>query len=350
MSRRAVVVSPAPGTRDGGVEQHCGLVGDALRDAGWDVVETGAPDRDRGSWSRRLGLTAPRAAYAAGRTARGRGADLVITNGTLGAGAPRGVPHVHVFHGTMAWHVRHGERSLPRRERLRRGVSQSLAEILSARGATTVAVAEQVAREVRTTYRRRVDHVIPLGIDLERFAPRDRADARARLGLPADGRLVLFVGRIEERKGGDLLAPVCAAAGATLVVAGRPDPEPPAIALGQLGHDALPWVYAAADAVLFPTRYEGFGYVALEALACARPLVTTPTGWSADLPARVPGFAPWVVPPAVEPLAGALRRALDGEQDELLAAAGSLVAAEHGLDRFAARWVELAERVVDRRG
>lgn len=341
---RAVIVSPNPGTRDGGVEQHCGLVGDALTAAGWDVEEAGATGRAYGTWSRRCGLTAPRAAYAAGRTARGRHADLVITNGTLGAGAPRDVPRIHVFHGTMAFHVRLGEPSLPQRERVRRGVSQGLAEVLSARGAVKVAVAEQVAREVRTSYRQRVDEVIPLGVDVERFLPLDRAQARARLGLPRAERLVLYVGRPEERKGGDLLAPVCAAAGATLVVAGQPAPDPPAIALGQLGHDDLPWAYAAADAVLFPTRYEGFGYVALEALACGRPLVTTPTGWSADLPAKIPGFAPFVVAAESEPLAAALRAALDGAQDTLLDPARALVHAEHGLDDFAARWVDLAAR------
>lgn len=350
---KAVIVSPNPGSRGGGVEQHCGLVGDALRADGWDVEEVGPPTTDLGNWSRRLGLTAPRVAFAAGRAARDRGADLVITNGTLGAGAPSsrdGAARIHVFHGTMAWHVRAGERSLPARERWRKGISQSLAEVLSARGATTVAVAEQVAREVRGTYRGRIDHVIPLGVDLDRFVPHDRTAARQRLGLPADDRtLVLYVGRVEDRKGGDLLATVADRAGATLVVAGLPEPPPPALALGQLGHDDLPWAYAAADAVLFPSRYEGFGYVALEALACERPLVTTRTGWSADLPGRLPGFAPFVVAPEEEPLTAALRAALAGEQDALLPDAAALVRAEHRLDTFAERWVALARTSVQAR-
>lgn len=344
MSRHAVIVSPAPYGRDGGVERHCALVGEALTADGWTVEEVGPGAVAAGVWSRRLGLTAPRVAYAAGRAARGRRADLVITNGTLGAGAPGDVPRIHVFHGTMAWHVRLGERNLPVREVWRRGVSQSAAEVLSARGATTVAVAEQVAREVRRTYRRRIDRVIPLGVDLARFVPHDRAEARRRLGLPADAQLALYVGRIEHRKGGDLLEPVCAAAGATLVVAGRPAPAT-GIGLGQVAHDELPWAYAAADAVLFPTRYEGFGYVSLEALACGRPIVTTPTGWAADLPARIPGFAPFVVAPETGALAAALQRALAGGQDALLAEAGALVREEHALATFAERWTRLAAEV-----
>src|SRR5438094_8059181 len=37
-------------------------------------------------------------------------------------------------------------------------------------------------------------HVIPSGLDLEQFRPIPREEARARLGLPLDKRLVLFVG------------------------------------------------------------------------------------------------------------------------------------------------------------
>jgi glycosyltransferase involved in cell wall biosynthesis len=97
--------------------------------------------------------------------------------------------------------------------------------------------------------------------------------------------------------------------------------------------------------VLFPSRYEGFGYVALEALACERPLVATTTGWAAELPRRVPGFAPFVVAPEVEPLSVALRSALAGGQDALLGAAARLVRERHGRERFAEQWRALADRV-----
>lgn len=343
-ARTAVIVTPTPGRYDGGVERHVALVSAALQTHGWRVCEVG-PRRDHMSpWRRRLGLTPLLTARDAGSAARGRGAALVISNGSLGWGGPRGVPHIHVFHGTMPAHVWRGEAHRVLRDRVRGAVAGGAAEALSAAGATKVAVAEQVAREVRWCLAQRVDEVIPLGVDLERFRPRDRVTARRRLGLPADERLVLYVGRAEARKGGDLLEAVCTAAGARLVIAGDAQ-DAGGIHLGQLDHDELPWAYAAADAVLFPSRYEGFGYVSLEALACQRPLVATPTGWAADLPSRLPGFAPFVVAPELDALAAALSRALAGGQDAVLEQAAAIVRAEHRAQDFAARWVALAERV-----
>ena len=46
---------------------------------------------------------------------------------------------------------------------------------------------------------------IPPGVDLDHFQPRDKAAARARLGLAPDDRVVLFVGRIDPIKGIDTL-------------------------------------------------------------------------------------------------------------------------------------------------
>ena len=50
----------------------------------------------------------------------------------------------------------------------------------------------------------RVEVVHP-GVDLDVFRPRDRAAARAALGLPADARVLLFAGRIQPLKAPDVL-------------------------------------------------------------------------------------------------------------------------------------------------
>lgn len=54
------------------------------------------------------------------------------------------------------------------------------------------------------SYRGRLD-VIPLGVDTELWRPRDRADLRAQLGLPADATIVLYLGRLSPADKGDLL-------------------------------------------------------------------------------------------------------------------------------------------------
>ena len=47
------------------------------------------------------------------------------------------------------------------------------------------------------------------------------------------------------------------------------------IPLGRLDEEELIHEYQECDALIFPTRYEGFGYAALEAMACGKPVIAT---------------------------------------------------------------------------
>jgi glycosyltransferase involved in cell wall biosynthesis len=340
VSPRAVLVSPDPGGRGGGVEHFVGLIADLLADHGWDVGEVG-PDWEAGRLAPRLGLSPLRWT----RSAMAKivpAPDLVVSNGLLGGLGPRAARtrRVHVYHGTMVEHVLRGERNLPPVERFRHAFGSGLAEWAAGRHATTVAVSDHVAWEVARYYRRRVDAVIPNAVDVTRFGPRDRGEARARLGLPAEARIALFAGRIERRKGSDLLLPACDAAGYELAVAGAIAPERGHY-LGALGHDELPWAYAAADVVLFPTRYEGFSFVVLEALASERLLVTTPVGFAPTLAREVPAYAPFVVEADVGALAAALRTAVRDDHAAAVAGAAAYVREHLTLERFRERWAEL---------
>ena len=63
--------------------------------------------------------------------------------------------------------------------------------------------------------------VVPPGVDTDRFRPLEpaqRAEARAALGLPVEGRLVVSVSRLVPRKGMDALV-----AAAAILAPGRPD-------------------------------------------------------------------------------------------------------------------------------
>jgi D-inositol-3-phosphate glycosyltransferase len=153
----------------------------------------------------------------------------------------------------------------------------------------------------------RVAAVTP-GVDLDLFRPGDRRAARARLGLPADADVLLFVGRIQPLKAPDVL--VAAAArlredrqvpGGTarpLVVAVLGGPSGSGLArptalldqAAALGVDDIlltrppvaraelaDW-YRAADLVTVPSYNESFGLVALEAQACGTPVVAAGVG------------------------------------------------------------------------
>jgi glycosyltransferase involved in cell wall biosynthesis len=158
--------------------------------------------------------------------------------------------------------------------------------------------------------------VIDCGVDLDVFAPRDAATARADLGL-ADlaglaGPVFLFAGSLIERKNVVRLRDAFAAFGrGTLLVLGdgplRPELEgrPGVRLLGRVAHDAVPRYMAAADVLCLPSLNEPLGQVLLEAMASERSVVATRDG----------GPPEFVTPDAgalVDPLdAGSIRAGLE---------------------------------------
>jgi D-inositol-3-phosphate glycosyltransferase len=141
--------------------------------------------------------------------------------------------------------------------------------------------------------------VIPCGVDLHRFKPADKKSARRQLGFSGDDFMVLFVGRYVPVKGLhrllETIGRLTHLPGLRLVIIGGDGPHTPmfrqlkaeATALdiqdrvtfaGRVEQETLPQYYSAADVLAVPSYYESFGLVALEALACGTPVVTTPVG------------------------------------------------------------------------
>jgi teichuronic acid biosynthesis glycosyltransferase TuaC len=195
----------------------------------------------------------PRAARELRRRFGGERFDVVHAHFGLTAWpalALRGAPHVVTFHGTDLAHPRSGRlsRAALRFVDLGATVSASLARERIA-GAGT---------------RRRVA-VLPCGVDLQRFRPLPRAQARTQLGLDPDAPCLLFPAdpaRAEKRFD------------RARAVAG----DVPLLTLGDVHPDEVPLWMNAATAVLVPSEREGFGLAVLEALACDVPVLATPVG------------------------------------------------------------------------
>jgi glycosyltransferase involved in cell wall biosynthesis len=137
-------------------------------------------------------------------------------------------------------------------------------------------VSAALADELPARAARRAE-VLPCGVELERFRPLARAEARAELGLDAQGRYALFAAdpaRPEKRY--DRAEQLAATAGAELLALGGVEPA------------RVPLLVNAANAVLVPSEREGFGLAVLEALACDVPVLATPVGVHEQALAGVP--------------------------------------------------------------
>ncbi len=133
------------------------------------------------------------------------------------------------------------------------------------------------------------------GVDLDRFAPQDRAAAKAKFHL--DGPVILSVGTLMTRKGQDLLIRALAdLPGATLLLVGHgPDrdayqklAEELGVAervgfLGTVPHEDLPAIYCAADVMALPSASEGLANAWVEALACGTPIAISDVGGAREL-------------------------------------------------------------------
>jgi glycosyltransferase involved in cell wall biosynthesis len=337
--KRAVVVSPDPSSDAGGAERMCHQIAAILERLGFDVTLLG-PTGTLPSWVERHG---GRFLWQAGEVRRAvrrirPEPELVVTIGPLGWPGKRGPPRIQVYATNLLrlaryqagrWHWR-----------ARWGFVGALAEAMAARGATVAAISEQAAEDAERLYRAARVTVLQPGVNTELFKPRDRDVARRRLGLTPDARYGLFVGRGEQSKGADIALAACRRTGWDLLAAGA-RPVPGSRALGVLPAEELAWAYAAADAVVLPTAYEGWGYAVVEGVAAGIPVVTTPVGWARELDRLVPSYRPLLVPRDVKAVSRALEVAATGEAEAAVADARTLVLEHHTLAAFERRWRDL---------
>ncbi len=176
---------------------------------------------------------------------------------------------------------------------------------------------------------RRPITVVPNGADAEVFMPRDPAEARQRLGIPAEGPVISYVGKLVPRKGVDTLIEAMGilaarAAGAPrLVMAGIGGMREPleqraaelGVAdritwLGKVPHDDVGWVMSAGDVFVLPSLSEGLPTVVCEAMACGLPVVATAVDGTPEI-VDDPATGLLVQPHDAGGLAAALARVLD---------------------------------------
>ena len=380
---RVALVSPYALDVVGGVQAHVLSLADALRRAGDEVLVLG-PTADPD-----VALHTPKGGrvLGVGRTvavpANGSRAPIALapaaaarTRALLRRAAPD-VVHVHEplvpvvgpaavlateAPVVLTFHATAEGGTLPR---LYRAVRAPARRIVARGGALTAVSPVAAAFHAHMLGIDPIDlTIVPNGVDVARFAgaATARTDRRVTTAQASDERRIVFLGRLEHRKGADvavrafrmlaaerpglhlrvlgdgplratlerLAADAHADVAARVELAGRVDPS------------ELPGLLADADVAVLPARGgESFGIVLLEAMAAGVPIVAT------DIPgyravAREGREALLVPPDDARALADALARLLDDDAlAERLRAAGRTRALEHDWSAVAARMREV---------
>jgi glycosyltransferase involved in cell wall biosynthesis len=244
-----------------------------------------------------------------------------------------------------------------------------------------IAPSESTRRDLieLTEVEERKIHVVPEAAD-ERYRPLDRAERMAALRSPDRNRLtpdmirivsgefgpfILFVGTVEPRKN---LGMLCRAydryreltgrRAATLVLAGAPGwrAEEDLELIERLrrqgrliwfrgaSDDQLLLLYNAASLLVLPSRYEGFGLTAIEAMACGTPVLAS----NSSSLHEVVGAAGILLPPDdPDAWAAALREVTeDRARREALIAAGLVQAGTFSWARAAEQTLAVYRRVL----
>jgi glycosyltransferase involved in cell wall biosynthesis len=218
----------------------------------------------------------------------------------------RSIPMVVHFHGPWA-----GESDVEGAASINAQFKKAIEKVVYSRAKRFVVLSRSFEQELVRRYRvaEELVRVVPGGTDLERFDTRlSRADARRRLGWPADRPVLLAVRRLVRRTGLENLVDAAKLLVArqrdVLVLIGGSGPlagelqrriteyelDANVRMLGRIDDADLPIAYRAANMTIVPSQsLEGFGLITLESLAAGTPVFVTPVG---GLPEIVMPFAP----------------------------------------------------------
>eukprot|EP01037_Dinobryon_pediforme_P015538 gene15538-15685_t len=221
-----------------------------------------------------------------------------------------------------------------------------------------VAVSRRVQHELQHHYNVPLQRIriIPNGIDLARFKPalQMRSDMRAAFNIPSEAKVLLFAGHEFGRKGLEYIIRALdqSSDDVWLLVVGSDNPEPYRQIAPRLkdrivfvgSRKNMPDFYAAADTFVFPTNYETFSLVCMEALASGLPVLATRVGGIEDY-LNEGGNGYFITrDPAV--IADKIRMVFADPVNYLKLSAGAVATAQnYGWDAVAAQYLALIAEV-----
>ena len=239
--------------------------------------------------------------YSAGRSLLSLDAGdygFIVSNGYYGGGYfPKAIKTFTVFHSTHAGYADAIRGCIPTGTYLEiRHIIGDLFERSSASGAKIIAVSEKVKAELQEYYGMKEIDVVPNPVDTEVFsAISGKEEARKKYGIPFTRKVGLLVGRWEISKGSDIAERIMRDMDDlfwVIVTSSGGDSFPPEgkniLTFSMLDRLKMREIYNLSDFMLFPSRYEGFGLAAAEAMASGVPVISRPVGFLEGISLRRP--------------------------------------------------------------
>lgn len=296
MSKKALVVSRENLSSPGGLARIVRYQIEILQSFGW-AVEYVTPGQIVVPWAsgRYPALNPFLETWQLSRLAHPKlsGVDALFTHGIYFPSLKR-MRRVHLYHATL---MGLAEACAPRLDWLEFAIQGQLGnqiERVSGLFSRRFAVSSRVQAESRRYHGFRDTGLLYNAVDVGHFRPQPKSTGKEFVGL--------CVGRLDYGKGSHLvraLGELLPAPHRLLLAGPRPGtivwPGDRAVCLGPVDYAALPELYASADYILCPSRYEGFGMSVAEAWACDRPIISTNTGIVTDFVQQQECLRPLVV-------------------------------------------------------
>lgn len=217
--------------------------------------------------------------------------DLVISNNYYGLGYwnPK-VKSFAIYHSTHAGYADALRGVVPDHDyKELKYYYGHIGDRLAGRHKKKIAVSHSVKAELSGYYQFQDVDVLTHGVDTEFFRKiHEVTSLRKKWNIPADACVGLFVGRWEPGKGINILEEVIKKNRDLIwILVVGPSACPLQAEDARVIQDADPGtlreLYSLSDFLLFPSLYEGFGLVLIEAIACGLPVICTATGVAKDL-------------------------------------------------------------------
>jgi glycosyltransferase involved in cell wall biosynthesis len=299
MTRRILILTTQPPEQGGGMEHFIRVLADGLRANGY-LVEVYHRDnclpvrlRQTPNQFARYATDALLGWYIGRRVQKVLDDQVVaiVSNSIIGwyplRGLPRDAKKLHFCHGTYRGQAEAIRRLITWRGYLKMKWWDSMVlERASCRGKLTLCNSDQTREEVKLFFDyEALTAFCPL--DTAHFRPMNRLACRATLGLSDDKPVGLFVGSLQPLKNFSLMRRLIERLPQIMWLLALRGEVPLDLegnanvrVLQDASHEQLPSLYGAADFSVCPSKYEPFGLVVAEALACGTPVIASPGGAS----------------------------------------------------------------------